>query len=318
VSTLALKRLARRRLPFETAAAVLAQEKEQNARMSSRMPALFIGHGSPMNTLESNRFTAGWRALGAAMPRPRAILSVSAHWFIPGTAVTAMAQPPVIHDFYGFPPELFAFNYPAPGSTELAQEVAEVLAPGYVGMDHDSWGIDHGTWSVLAHLYPEADIPVVQLSIHSGESLAYHIDIGRRLAPLRDRGILVIGSGNVVHNLRQIDFHRPDLAFDWGIRFDDAVRAVMTTAPATLDAIGKHPDYAASVPTPEHFLPLAYLCGLCDAAGENAVPFNEGGTMGSITMTSYILGGEPPRATAGGSAAPLPDPSDVPPSQTNS
>lgn len=299
-------------------AAALRSQKAQNALMTaSRMPALFVGHGSPMNTLASNRFTAGWRALGASMPRPRAILAVSAHWFIPGTAVTAMAKPPVIHDFYGFPPELFAFDYPAPGSPEVAQEVAEALAPGYVGMDHDSWGIDHGTWSVLAHLYPKADIPVVQLSIHSGEPLAYHIDIGRKLAPLRDRGILVLGSGNVVHNLRRIDFGRPDLAFDWGLRFDDAVRSVMASAPAELEAIGQHPDYAASVPTPEHFLPLAYLGGLCDAAGENAVPFNEGGTMGSITMTSYLLGWAPPRPTGSEPAAPLPDPANVPPNQTN-
>jgi 4,5-DOPA dioxygenase extradiol len=284
---------------------------------TARMPALFIGHGSPMNTLESNRFTDGWRALGAAMPRPRAIVAVSAHWFIPGTAVTAMARPPVIHDFYGFPQALFDFDYPAPGAPDVAREVAEALAPGYVGMDHDSWGIDHGTWSVLAHLRPAADVPVVQLSIHSGEPWAYHVEIGRRLAPLRDRGIMILASGNVVHNLRRIDFHRPDLAFDWGLRFDTAVRSLMTSAPGRLEEVGTHPDYAASVPTPEHFLPLAYLSGLCDAAGEPAVPFNEGGTMGSITMTSYLLGWPAPGATGGGAAASLPDPARVPPNQTN-
>lgn len=282
-----------------------------------RMPAVFVGHGSPMNTLESNRFTQGWRDLGASLPRPRAILAISAHWYIPGTAVTAMARPPVIHDFYGFPPALSAFDYPAPGAPDVAQEVVDTLAPAFAGLDHDSWGIDHGTWSVLAHMYPAADIPVVQLSVHSGESFEYHLQIGRRLAPLRDRGILILGSGNVVHNLRRIDFGRPDLAYDWGQRFDAAVKAAMTSRPASLAAIGDHPDYALSVPTPEHFLPLAYLCGLCDAAGEAATPFNEGGTLGSITMTGYVLGWRAPQATAGDGAAPLPDPDAVPPQQTN-
>lgn len=284
---------------------------------ATRMPAVFVGHGSPMNTLESNRFTMAWRALGASMPRPRAIVAISAHWYIPSTAVTAMAQPPVIHDFYGFPPELSAFDYPAPGAPDVAQEVVDTLAPAFVGLDHDSWGIDHGAWSVLAHMYPAADIPVVQLSVHSGEPFGYHLEVGRRLAPLRERGILILASGNVVHNLRRIDFRRPELAFDWGLRFDAAVKAAMTTQPASLAAIGTHPDCALSVPTPEHFLPLAYLCGLCDAAGEVAAPFNEGGTMGSITMTGYLLGWPAPRDQAGDGAAPLPDPGVVPPDQTN-
>jgi 4,5-DOPA dioxygenase extradiol len=281
------------------------------------MPAVFVGHGSPMNTLESNRFTRTWCALGASMPRPRAILAVSAHWYIPSTAVTAMPQPPVIHDFYGFPPELFAFDYPAPGAPEVAQEVADTIAPAYVGLDHDSWGIDHGSWSVLAHMYPGADIPVVQLSVHSGESFDYHLEIGRKLAPLRDRGILILGSGNIVPNLRLIDFRRPELAFDWGLRFDEAVKLAMTTRPASLAGIHAHPDYALSVPTPEHFLPLAYFCGQCDAAGEVATPFNAGGTMGSITMTGYLLGWPAPAEEAGAGAASLPNPGAVPPDQTN-
>lgn len=260
----------------------------------TRMPAVFAGHGSPMNTLASNRFTQGWRALGAAMPRPRAILAVSAHWYVPATAVTAMATPPVIHDFYGFPPELFAFDYPAPGSPEVARAVAEALAPLPVQLDTGTWGIDHGTWSVLAHMFPQADVPVLQLSVHSGITLEEHIEIGRRLAPLRDQGVLVLGSGNVVHNLRRIEFGRPDHAYDWALRFDDAVRHVMTTRPAAIGEVFSHPDFAPSVPTPEHFLPLAYLCGMCDAAGEAATPFNEGGTMGSITMTGYVLGATRP------------------------
>lgn len=284
---------------------------------AQRMPAAFIGHGSPMNTLESNRFTQAWRALGQALPRPRAILAISAHWFMPSTAVTAMVRPPVIHDFYGFPQPLFDFDYPAPGAPKVAQEVADVVRPGHVGLDQDSWGIDHGTWSVLAHVFPAADIPVLQLSVHSAEPFEYHVDLGRRLAPLRDRGILIVGSGNVVHNLRRIDFQRPELAFDWGQRFDGAVREVMTTRPAQLASVLDHPDYAASVPTPEHFLPLAYLCGLCEAAGDTAAPFAEGGTMGSITMTSYLLGAVPPAEQGTGAAAPLPNPRAVPPDQTN-
>jgi 4,5-DOPA dioxygenase extradiol len=232
--------------------------------------------------------------------------------------VTAMRQPRVIHDFYGFPRELFAFDYPAPGSPEVAREVAEVVQPAFVGLDEDSWGLDHGTWSVLAHVFPRADIPVLQLSLHGAQGMAYHIDLGARLAPLRDRGIFIVGSGNVVHNLRALDRGREG-AFDWGERFDGEVRRVMTSDPGALAAVERHPDYAMSVPTPEHFLPLAYLAGLCRAAGEPAVPFIEGGTMGGLTMTSYILGGAPRTSVhedADGAGS-MPDPRQVPPEQTN-
>ena len=286
--------------------------------MTDRMPAAFVGHGSPMNTLEDNRFTAAWRALGQSMPRPRAILCISAHWFIHGSAVTAMRQPRVIHDFYGFPRELFAFDYPAPGSPEVAREVAEVVQPAFVGLDEDSWGLDHGTWSVLAHVFPRADIPVLQLSLHGAQGMAWHVDLGARLAPLRERGIFIVGSGNVVHNLRVLDRGREG-AFDWGERFDGEVRRVMTTDPGALPEVQAHPDYAMSVPTPEHFLPLAYLAGLCRAAGEPAVPFIEGGTMGGLTRTSYLLGGAPRQSVhedADGAGS-MPDPRRVPPEQTN-
>lgn len=283
---------------------------------TAALPAAFIGHGSPMNTLELNRFTQQWRALGQALPRPRAIMCISAHWFIHGTAVTAMRQPRVIHDFFGFPRELFEFQYPAPGSPEVAQEIADMAKPGYVGLDPDSWGIDHGTWSVLAHVFPEADIPVLQLSIHGGAPLEYHVELGRRLAPLRERGIFILGSGNVVHNLRRSDLRKPDLAFDWGERFDTAVREVMTTRPGDLPSVLRHPDFALAVPTPEHFLPLAYVAGLCDAAGEAAQPFAEGGTFGAITMTSYLLGQRPPASAAGAGQGEA-TATDAPPEQTN-
>jgi 4,5-DOPA dioxygenase extradiol len=281
------------------------------------MPAAFVGHGSPMNTLELNGFTQVWRDLGEALPRPRAILAISAHWFINGTAVTAMPQPRVIHDFFGFPPELFAFDYPARGSPEVAQEVVDVLRPVHVGLDHDSWGLDHGTWSVLAHIFPRADIPVLQLSLHAAAPFEYHLDLAARLAPLRDQGIFIIGSGNVVHNLRRIDWSYGDRGFDWGERFDAHVREVMTTRPAALAEVLRHPDHALAVPTPEHFLPLAYLAGLCAAAGEPAQPFAQGCTLGSLSMTSYLLGMVPPpaRDQGGGDANAMP--ASTPPEQTN-
>ena len=283
----------------------------------SRQPAAFLGHGSPMNTLELNNFTQAWRDLGSALPRPRAVLAVSAHWFINGTAVTAMERPRVIHDFYGFPPELFAFDYPAPGSPEVAQEIAELLGPSSVGLDHDSWGLDHGTWSVLAHVFPRADLPVLQLSIHAGAPFEYHMELAAKLAPLRERGVFIVGSGNVVHNLRRIDWSHGDRGFDWAERFDAHVREVMTTRPAALADVRRHPDYALAVPTPEHFLPLAYLAGLCVAAGEAAQPFAEGCTLGSLSMTSYVLGAAPPgpRAAAAGEANTMP--ARTPPEQAN-
>ena len=279
------------------------------------MPALFIGHGSPMNTLERNGFTEAWRELGRSLPRPRALLVVSAHWYFGATAVTAMAKPRTIHDFYGFPPELFAFDYPAPGDPSIAEEVAEAVKPHWLGLDRDQWGVDHGTWSVLAHLYPEADLPVLQLSINALKPIDYHVELARRLAPLRERGILILGSGNVVHNLRRIDWNNPDAAFDWAERFDEAVVEQLAKDPADILKLQEHPDYALAVPTPDHFIPLLYLAGLAAESGAGVEPLVRGYAMGSISMTCYGIGlgnGHPDEATG---AATLPE--DVPADQTN-
>ena len=280
-----------------------------------RMPALFIGHGSPMNTLELNGYTEAWRALGQQLPRPRALLVVSAHWFIAATAVTAMPRPRTIHDFYGFPPELFAFDYPAPGAPDLAEEIVEVVKPLWVGLDRDQWGLDHGTWSVLAHLYPEADVPVVQLSINALKPLDYHLRLAAALAPLRGRGVMILASGNVVHNLRRIRWDQPDAAFDWAQRFDDAAAEQLADEPGNILKLIEHQDYRLAVPTPDHFIPLLYIAGLAAAEGVGPRALMRGYAMGSISMTCYGLDAELRLQEQPQGAATLPD--GVPPDQTN-
>lgn len=280
----------------------------------ARMPALFIGHGSPMNTLQLNGFTRGWRAVGKALPRPRAIVVVSAHWFFGATAVTAMERPRTIHDFYGFPPELFAFQYPAPGAPRVAEEVAEALKPVWCGLDRDQWGLDHGTWSVLAHVYPAADVPVVQLSINALKPLDYHVELGRKLAPLRDKDILVLASGNVVHNLRQIEWNKPDSAFDWAERFDDSAQEQLAADPGGILRLAEHPDYGLAVPTTDHFIPLLYIAGIAAESGEPMQPFLKGYAMGSLSMTCYGAGADLSCVEAEG-AAEIPE--NVPADQTN-
>ena len=271
------------------------------------MPAAFLGHGSPMNALDDNRYTAAWRAFGADVPRPRAILVVSAHWYINATAVTAMPRPRTIHDFYGFPPALFTVEYPAPGDPALADEIADVVKPTWVGLDHDSWGIDHGTWSVLVHAFPAADIPVVQLSINAAKPPDYHVELGARLAPLRERGVLVVSSGNVVHNLRRLDWNQPDAGFDWARSFDDAALEVMTGAPGDVVGLTGRPDFDLVAPTPDHFIPLLYLAGLAAAAGETARVLVDGYAMGSLSMISYTLGCGALEPGGTGGAPVLPD-----------
>jgi 4,5-DOPA dioxygenase extradiol len=279
------------------------------------MPALFVGHGSPMNTLEKNGYTEAWRAFGRQLPRPRAILAISAHWYFGATAVTAMPRPRTIHDFYGFPQALFDVQYPAPGDPELAAEIVETVKPEWVGLDHDQWGLDHGTWSVLAHLYPGADIPVVQLSLNALRPLDYHVDLGRRLAPLRERGVMILASGNVVHNLRLLRWNEPDLAFDWAERFDDAVAAQLARDPGDILGVQDHRDYALAVPTPDHFVPLLYLAGLAAAEAAKPEPLVRGHAMGSISMSCYGLGAGVELRKDPTCAARLP--AGVPPEQTN-
>ena len=270
------------------------------------MPAAFLGHGSPMNALERNRFTEAWRAFGAAVPRPRAILAVSAHWYVNASAVTAMARPRTIHDFYGFPQALFDVQYPAPGLPDLVDEVADAVSPDHVGADVDGWGIDHGTWSVLVHAFPEADIPVVQLSIDARKPPEWHLALGAKLAALRERGVLVVGSGNVVHNLRAIDWQQPDGAFDWARRFDEHARQLMLERPHDIPSLASHPDYRLAVPTDEHFLPLLYLAGLSSAAARRADVLVDGYAYGSLSMTSYTLDAKCPESLGNDTgAAPL-------------
>jgi 4,5-DOPA dioxygenase extradiol len=284
---------------------------------SDLMPAAFIGHGNPMNALETNRYTQAWRDFGRSVPRPRAILVVSAHWYINATAVTAMPRPRTIHDFYGFPQQLFDVDYPAPGLPELSDEISDIVKPTWVGADIDSWGIDHGTWSVLTHAFPDADIPVVQLSINADKDFDYHIGLGAKLAPLRERGVLVIGSGNVVHNLGGVDRRMPDDGFDWAQRFDTDAKDLMLDDPLNAARLDAHRDYRHAVPTPDHFLPLLYLAGMAAQSGQGADVMVDGYAYGSLSMTAYTLGLPDASTPANGGAAAAAFPASTPPDGSN-
>src|SRR4051812_34738619 len=280
------------------------------------MPAAFIGHGNPMNALEVNRYTTAWQAFGRATPRPRAILVVSAHWYINATAVTAMPRPRTIHDFYGFPPELFQVQYPAPGLPELAAEVSDVVHPTWVGADADSWGIDHGTWSVLVHAFPDASIPVVQLSVNASKPLDYHLELGAKLAALRQRGVLIVASGNVVHNLGGMNWKLTDDGYDWAQRFDEDAKERMLSNPTEFATLDAHRDFRHAVPTPDHFIPALYLAGLAAATKDaDTEILVDGYAYGSLSMTAYTLGLSCPDA-AGEGGSPQP-PADLPPDGSN-
>ncbi len=255
----------------------------------ARLPAVFFGHGSPMNALEDNPYTRAWARIGAELPRPRAVLAISAHWYGPGTHVTAMEHPPTIHDFGNFPPELHAFAYPAPGDPALAARVAELLAPAVQVTADDGWGLDHGTWSVLAHVYPRADVPVVQLSLDAGKPPAFHYGLGERLAVLRDENVLVMASGNVVHNLRELRGMAP-AAEGWADRFERRVRELAGAGDGVaLTRFTELPDARRAVPTAEHYLPLLPIVGT-RRDGE-PITFPTTGTVGgALSMLSVRVG----------------------------
>jgi 4,5-DOPA dioxygenase extradiol len=259
--------------------------------MSARLPAIFFGHGNPMNALADNDYTRAWKRLGEEIGKPRAVLCISAHWYTRGIGVTAGAHPKTIHDFGGFPRALFEVQYPAPGDAQLVREVQDILEPFPVIAD-DGWGLDHGTWSVLCHVYPAADVPIVQLSIDESLPAAQHYEIGRKLAPLRDRDVLIIGSGNLVHNLHTYAWGRrvPE-PYDWAVRFETQAREWMQRgehAPLIgYETLGR--DAALSAPTPEHFLPLLYVLGTQQAGDTVSFPV-EGIDGGSVSMLSVIIG----------------------------
>ncbi|MEE2032802.1 4,5-DOPA-extradiol-dioxygenase [Rhodococcus chondri] len=275
------------------------------------MPVAFIGHGSPLNALDSNRYTHAWAAFGRSVPTPRAILSISAHWFINATAVTTMPSPRTIHDFFGFPQELFDVDYPAPGAPELTEEIADIVRPTWVGADVDSWGIDHGTWSVLTHMFPDANVPVVQLSLNAYKPLDYHVELGAKLAALRERGVLIVGSGNIVHNLGGMDPRRPGEGFDWAHRFDDAARDLLRDRPGDAARLSEHPEFTKAVPTPDHFLPMLYFAGLVAESSGQPDTLVDGVEYGSLSMTAYTAGMHHPDVDpSGGTSAALPEATD--------
>ena len=259
---------------------------------TDKMPVLFLGHGSPMNAIEENQFVTGFRDLAKSLPQPNAILCISAHWYTKGTKVTAMEMPKTIHDFGGFPQELFEVQYPAKGSPELALETKELLLPTEVELD-DTWGLDHGAWSVIKHLYPEANVPVIQLSIDYSKPPEYHFELAKQLSDLRYKGILIVGSGNIVHNLRLVDypnFDKDNYGYDWAIEAREVVNNYLLDAnfKPLLEYEKQSKALRIAIPTPEHFLPLIYTLGLKDKKDELYL-FNDKLVAGSLSMTSVKM-----------------------------
>lgn len=254
-----------------------------------RMPAIFVGHGSPMNALEDNAFARGWHKLGKELPRPAAILAISAHWLTEGTFVHVAATPKTIHDFWGFPKELYDMTYPAPGAPEVARMVASEVKKAPITEDVD-WGIDHGTWIVLSRMYPDADIPVFQMSIDMSKPSHFHYELGQALAPFRDKGILVMGSGNIVHNLGNISFEEDAQPFDWAIEFDATAKALLeggdTQSLIEYEKLGHAA--ALAIPTPDHYWPLLYTLGLHGKNDQLTFPI-EGIAHGSISMRAVRI-----------------------------
>ena len=259
--------------------------------MTKPMPAIFIGHGNPMNAVQSNAWTTAWATMGSSIPKPRSIVCVSAHWYLPATLVTAQDRPRTIHDFGGFPRELYQVQYPAPGDPELANHVKDLLAPASVELDM-RWGLDHGTWSVLCHVFPEADVPVIQLSIDDTQPAEFHYEIAKRLSSLRDEGVLIIGSGNIVHNLHAYAGGRqPVEPLDWAVRFEERARELLLAG--THDPLIAYEtlkrDAILSVPTPDHYLPLLYVIAQLRPGEQITFPV-EGFDGGSVSMLSVQIG----------------------------
>lgn len=256
------------------------------------MPLLFLGHGSPMNAIEENEFVKGFRDIAKRIPQPNAILCISAHWFIKGTKVTSMEMPKTIHDFYGFPQELYEVNYPAKGSPILANEVKNLLMPNLVELDYD-WGIDHGAWSVIKHLYPKADIPVVQLSIDYTKPASFHFEIAKKLSELRNKGVLIIGSGNIIHNLRLVDygnFDKDNYGYDWAIEAKETINRFLLDGnyESIINYEKQSKSIQLAIPSSDHYLPLIYILALKQKE-ENITLFNDKLVGGSLSMTSLII-----------------------------
>jgi len=265
----------------------------QSFTNTATMPVLFLGHGSPMNAIEENEFVAGFRKMGQALPKPQAILCISAHWETRGTMVTAMEQPRTIHDFGGFPKELFAVQYPAPGSPELARITQEIITQTKVGLD-EQWGLDHGAWSVIKHLYPDANVPVIQMSIDYTQGPAYHYELGKQLMALRNKGVLIVGSGNMVHNLRMVAWDKldtPGFGYDWALEAREQMNAAILKGDhkALVNFKQQGRAFDLAIPSPEHYLPLLYTLGL-QQKGEAISLFNDQALGGSLTMTSVKIG----------------------------